>query len=188
MRNFITLLLITASFSGSAYASKVLSVTHNVLVRQGFSVKSCAKEIESQTAAAVIQTMEAISIISINADTLEATRVAKLRCVDTVEENGTVSTGIGSANWIVTSRSQKRILDTDQCARAALYASGSLVSNEIQKAGVDYPDHIYLSEFHVNNPGRYYSVTFKGDSTILVETRRYGSGCRVIQAGRIGLE
>jgi hypothetical protein len=87
-------------------------------------------------------------------------------------------------NWIVTTQAQKRILKRDPCGQAALNAAASLVSKEIQEAGVDYPDHIYLSDLHVSSPGRYYAITFKGDTTLLVQTRRYGTGCKAIKPSR----
>ena len=95
---------------------------------------------------------------------------------------------MGSSWVVVTSRAHKRALIQDSCARVALESAASFVSNELKDAGVDFPDHLYLSDLHVSGAGRYYAITFKGDSTILAQTRRYGSGCRVIQVGRIGLE
>jgi hypothetical protein len=92
------------------------------------------------------------------------------------------------SNWVITSPAQKRVLSQDTCASSALEAAASLVSEEIKEAGVDFPDHLYLSDLHVSSAGRYYSITFKSDSTILVQTRRYGMGCKVIQVGRIGIE
>ena len=92
------------------------------------------------------------------------------------------------SSWVITSPAHKRVLSQDTCARSALEAAASLVSEEIREAGVDFPDHLYLSDIHVSSAGRYYSITFKSDSSFLVQTRRYGLGCRVIQVGRIGLE
>lgn len=94
----------------------------------------------------------------------------------------------GSSWVVVTSPAHKRVIAQDICARAALESASSFLSDELKDAGVDFPEHLYLSDLHVSGVGRYYAITFKGDSTILVQTRRYGSGCRVIQVGRIGLE
>nr|BFD69073.1 hypothetical protein HAGR004_40950 [Bdellovibrio sp. HAGR004] len=118
MRNYIASLLVSVSFIGSAFASEELNVTHNVLVREGFSVDSCAREIERQTTAEVVQVMEAVSVISVNANARDATRIAKLRCVDTVEKNGTVKqTKLGESSEHLMSYEQAKLYCSERGAR-----------------------------------------------------------------------
>ncbi len=85
MRNLFYLCLFASS---SAVAG--VDVTHNVLVKQGFSVDGCAREIQTKTTADVLEIMNSIGVISIKSSDREAIRVANLLCVDAVEKNGLV--------------------------------------------------------------------------------------------------
>lgn len=75
--------------AGNVFASEI--VTHNVSVRPGFSVNSCAREIQAKTSADILEVLTAIGVISIKSSDRDATRVARLRCVESIEKNETVS-------------------------------------------------------------------------------------------------
>ncbi len=96
----------------------------------------------------------------------------------------TVAAG-ASEDWVVLTPQQKQIISQDNCAAAAVDAAASLISEEIQDAGVDFPDHIYLRNLHVSTPKKLYAVDFPGGSTILVSTRVHGSKCAVTDASRV---
>lgn len=91
MRKVMAFLLVIASFCGSASASNELNVTHNVSVRPGFSVNSCAREIQAKTSADIVEILTSIGVVSIKSSDRDAVRVASLRCVEAVEKNETVS-------------------------------------------------------------------------------------------------
>lgn len=74
--------------AGNVFASEI--ITHNVSVRSGFSVNSCAREIQAKTSADIIEVLPSIEIISIKSSDREAIRVTKLSCVEAVEKNETV--------------------------------------------------------------------------------------------------
>ena len=73
----------------NAFAGEL--VTHNVSVKQSFSVDRCAREIQIKTSADVVEVFTSIGIISIKSSDREAIRVAKLSCVEAIEKNETVS-------------------------------------------------------------------------------------------------
>lgn len=87
------------------------------------------------------------------------------------------ATAFGSAGWIVLTRAQHRLVTNDKCAAAALDAATGLVSEEIQESGVDFPDHLYLSDLYVSKKGKLYVITFRDDSSILVETQKTRTAC-----------
>ena len=91
-------------------------------------------------------------------------------------------------SWVLTTSSQRMLLKKDRCAQVALEAAASLISLEIQDAGVDYPDHIRLSDLHVSSLGKYYAITFEGDSTLLVQTRRSETSCKALKPSRLKTE
>ena len=82
---FIGVLITTVS----TFASEI--ITHNVSVRQGFSVNSCAREIQAKTSADIVEILTTIGVISIKSSDRDAARVAKLRCVESIEKNETAS-------------------------------------------------------------------------------------------------
>ena len=75
--------------AGNVFASEI--VTHNVSVRQGFSVNSCAREIQAKTSADIVGILTSIGVISIKSSDRDAARVARLRCVGAIEKNESVS-------------------------------------------------------------------------------------------------
>lgn len=83
----------------------------------------------------------------------------------------------GSNEWVVLTKEQQRLVHNDKCASASLEAAVGLVSYEIENAGVDYPDHLYLLDLYVSKVGKTYVVTFRDDSSILVRTNKTRATC-----------
>jgi hypothetical protein len=80
-------------------------------------------------------------------------------------------------SWVVMTQEQQSLVRKDACAFVAVEAAAGQVSNEIQDAGVDYPEHLYLLDLHVGLAGKTYAVTFKDDIPRLVGTKVVGKKC-----------
>ncbi len=96
-------------------------------------------------------------------------------------------TALASDGWIVLTKAQQRLVANDKCAATALDAAAGLVSAEIRDAGVDFPDHLYLSNLYGSVKGKLYVVTFRDDSSILVTTQKTKTSCSG-KASRVQLE
>lgn len=82
MNKLICMSILVAS---NAFASELF--IYNVSVRKGFSLDVCARKIQSETSANIIQVLSSIRIISINASEQEAARVEKIDCVEAIEKD-----------------------------------------------------------------------------------------------------
>ena len=73
---------------------------------------------------------------------------------------------------------QKKLVNEDSCAAAALQGATSAFISEIKANGVDLPEKLEVDTLRVVQSGREYDVRFTGgDSTFQVQTKMGKAKC-----------